>query len=48
MRLYGAVSSWSGVLVIVSHDRELLGRLDQIADLSGGGLPDVRRPPGRL
>ena len=38
MRLYDAVSSWSGVLVIVSHDRGLLGRLDQIADLSDGGL----------
>ena len=38
LRLYDAVSSWSGVLVIVSHDRGLLGRLDQIADLSGGGL----------
>ena len=38
MRLYDAVSSWNGVLVTVSHDRELLGRLDQIADLSGGGI----------
>jgi ATPase subunit of ABC transporter with duplicated ATPase domains len=36
-RLYDAVASWSGVLVIVSHDRELLGLVDQIADLSGGG-----------
>ena len=34
-RLYGAVASWSGVMVIVSHDRELLGLVDQIADLSG-------------
>ena len=37
-RLYDAVASWSGVMVIVSHDRELLGLVDQIADLSGGGV----------
>jgi ATPase subunit of ABC transporter with duplicated ATPase domains len=35
-RLYEAVASWTGVMVIVSHDRELLGFVDQIADLSGG------------
>jgi ATPase subunit of ABC transporter with duplicated ATPase domains len=35
-RLYEAVASWAGVMVIVSHDRELLGFVDQIADLSGG------------
>jgi ATPase subunit of ABC transporter with duplicated ATPase domains len=35
-RLYDAVASWTGVMVIVSHDRELLGLVDQIADLSGG------------
>src|SRR5580693_2099884 len=35
-RLYDAVASWSGVMVIVSHDRELLTLVDQIADLSGG------------
>jgi ATPase subunit of ABC transporter with duplicated ATPase domains len=34
-RLYDAVASWPGVMVIVSHDRELLGLVDQIADLSG-------------
>ena len=34
-RLYDAVASWSGVMVIVSHDRELLGLVDHIADLSG-------------
>ena len=34
-RLYDAVASWSGVMVIVSHDRELLGLVDQIAYLSG-------------
>ncbi|MGH3149913.1 MAG: ABC-F family ATP-binding cassette domain-containing protein [Streptosporangiaceae bacterium] len=35
-RLYDEVAAWTGVMVIVSHDRELLGLLDQIADLSGG------------
>ncbi|MFJ6695162.1 ABC-F family ATP-binding cassette domain-containing protein [Streptomyces sp. NPDC091272] len=35
-RLYDAVSSYSGVLVVVSHDRELLERVDQIADLRDG------------
>ncbi|MFJ1896596.1 ABC-F family ATP-binding cassette domain-containing protein [Streptomyces sp. NPDC088115] len=34
-RLYAAVEAWSGVLVVVSHDRELLDRVDQIADLRG-------------
>jgi ATPase subunit of ABC transporter with duplicated ATPase domains len=37
-RLYDAVASWTGVMVIVSHDRELLGLVDQIADLSAGGI----------
>jgi ATPase subunit of ABC transporter with duplicated ATPase domains len=37
-RLYEAVASWTGVMVIVSHDRELLGFMDQIADLSGGAV----------
>lgn len=32
-RLYAAVDAWRGVLVVVSHDRELLERVDQIADL---------------
>ncbi|KAB8166480.1 ATP-binding cassette domain-containing protein [Streptomyces sp. 3MP-14] len=31
-RLYAAVAAWRGVLVVVSHDRELLERVDQIAD----------------
>ncbi|MGA4838565.1 ABC-F family ATP-binding cassette domain-containing protein [Streptomyces sp. G45] len=35
-RLYAAVEAWSGVLVVVSHDRELLDRVDQIADLRDG------------
>ncbi|WP_405893967.1 ATP-binding cassette domain-containing protein [Streptomyces sp. NBC_01527] len=35
-RLYEAIDAWTGVLVIVSHDRELLERVDQIADLRDG------------
>ncbi|MCF3122291.1 ABC-F family ATP-binding cassette domain-containing protein [Streptomyces arenae] len=35
-RLYAAVEAWSGVLVVVSHDRELLELVDQIADLHEG------------
>lgn len=35
-RLYAAVSAWPGVLVVVSHDRELLELVDQIADLRAG------------
>ena len=37
-RLYAAVESWPGVMLIVSHDRELLGLVDQIADLSDGSV----------
>jgi ATPase subunit of ABC transporter with duplicated ATPase domains len=37
-RLYAAVESWSGVALIVSHDRALLSRVSQVADLSGGSL----------
>ncbi|MFJ6103546.1 ABC-F family ATP-binding cassette domain-containing protein [Streptomyces sp. NPDC092359] len=37
-RLYEAVENWSGVLVVVSHDRELLERVDQIADLRDGSV----------
>jgi ATPase subunit of ABC transporter with duplicated ATPase domains len=44
-RLYDAVASWTGVMVIVSHDRELLGLVDQVADLSGG---EVRIYGGNL
>ncbi|MEU2979871.1 ABC-F family ATP-binding cassette domain-containing protein [Streptomyces hirsutus] len=32
-RLYTAVGNWPGVMVVVSHDRELLELVDQIADL---------------
>ncbi|MDF4252434.1 ABC-F family ATP-binding cassette domain-containing protein [Streptomyces sp. WMMB303] len=35
-RLHEAVSSFRGVLVVVSHDRELLALVDRIADLRGG------------
>jgi ATPase subunit of ABC transporter with duplicated ATPase domains len=37
-RLYEAVSSWPGVLIVVSHDRELLDLVDEIADLREGGV----------
>ncbi|WP_262387360.1 ABC-F family ATP-binding cassette domain-containing protein [Streptomyces sp. TRM49041] len=35
-RLYAAVDAWPGVLVVVSHDRELLERVDRIAELRDG------------
>ncbi|CAL9391777.1 ABC-F family ATP-binding cassette domain-containing protein [Streptomyces sp. enrichment culture] len=35
-RLHQAVTAWPGVLVVVSHDRELLDLVDQIADLRAG------------
>ncbi|MGX1853026.1 ABC-F family ATP-binding cassette domain-containing protein [Streptomyces sp. NPDC055299] len=35
-RLYTAVDGWSKVLVVVSHDRELLQLVDRIADLRDG------------
>ncbi|MFD8203957.1 ABC-F family ATP-binding cassette domain-containing protein [Streptomyces sp. NPDC003470] len=37
-RLYAAVASWPGVMVVVSHDRELLELVDQVADLRAGGI----------
>ncbi|MFC5746676.1 ABC-F family ATP-binding cassette domain-containing protein [Actinomadura rugatobispora] len=37
-RLHEAVSSWPGVLIVVSHDRELLERVDEIADLRDGAV----------
>jgi ATPase subunit of ABC transporter with duplicated ATPase domains len=37
-RLQEAVSAWSGVMLIVSHDRALLSLVDQVADLSGSAL----------
>ncbi|MFY4720781.1 ABC-F family ATP-binding cassette domain-containing protein [Streptomyces sp. LaBMicrA B280] len=35
-RLHQAVAAWPGVLVVVSHDRELLDLVDQIANLRAG------------
>jgi ATPase subunit of ABC transporter with duplicated ATPase domains len=35
-RFYEAVSAWGATMVIVSHDRELLDRVDRIADLRSG------------
>jgi len=37
-RLYAAVQSWPGVMLIVSHDRELLALVDQIAELNSDSL----------
>ncbi|HEY3504946.1 MAG TPA: ABC-F family ATP-binding cassette domain-containing protein [Actinocatenispora sp.] len=33
-RLYDVLADWSGCLLVVSHDRELLDGMDRIADLS--------------
>ncbi|PNE41556.1 ABC-F family ATP-binding cassette domain-containing protein [Streptomyces noursei] len=47
-RLHDAVSAWSGVLLVVSHDRELLERVDRIADLrvTGGAARSARTESG--
>ena len=37
-RLRAAVAGWPGVMLIVSHDRELLSLVDQVAELSGHAL----------
>ncbi|WP_432042147.1 ABC-F family ATP-binding cassette domain-containing protein [Streptomyces cadmiisoli] len=37
-RLHAAVAACPGVLIVVSHDRELLDLVDQIADLRGGEI----------
>jgi ATPase subunit of ABC transporter with duplicated ATPase domains len=37
-RLYDAVESFRGALLVVSHDRELLERMDQIGDLRDGRI----------
>jgi ATPase subunit of ABC transporter with duplicated ATPase domains len=34
--LYAAIGNWPGVLVVVSHDRDLLERVDQIVELRDG------------
>src|SRR5437868_1921774 len=35
-RLYGVLEEWSGCLLLVSHDRALLDRMDRIAELAQG------------
>src|SRR5437868_3018848 len=35
-RLYGVLEEWSGCLLLVSHDRALLDRMDRIAELDQG------------
>ncbi len=42
-RLYATVESWPGVMLIVSHDRELLGLMDQIAALRSDHYGDSLR-----
>ncbi|GIJ80207.1 ATPase components of ABC transporters with duplicated ATPase domains [Micromonospora phaseoli] len=37
-RLYAVLEDWSGCLLLVSHDRMLLDRMDRIAELDGGQL----------
>ncbi|WP_433869234.1 ABC-F family ATP-binding cassette domain-containing protein [Saccharopolyspora sp. CA-218241] len=36
--VYESVRSWQGVLVIVSHDREILQQVDQIGELRSGSV----------
>ncbi|WP_410600929.1 ribosomal protection-like ABC-F family protein [Amycolatopsis sp. lyj-90] len=44
-KLYGVLEDWSGCLLLVSHDRELLDRMDRIAELDRG---DVRYHGGNF
>ncbi|HEY3712057.1 MAG TPA: ABC-F family ATP-binding cassette domain-containing protein [Amycolatopsis sp.] len=37
-RLYSALDDWHGCLLLVSHDRALLDRMDRIAELDGGEI----------
>lgn len=37
-RLYGIVEQFTGTLVVISHDRELLDRMDTIAEIRNGAL----------
>ncbi|MFI7613524.1 ABC-F family ATP-binding cassette domain-containing protein [Nonomuraea terrae] len=37
-RLYAVLGDWNGCLLLVSHDRELLDRMDRIAELHQGEL----------
>ncbi len=41
-RLHAAVSGWRGSLVVVSHDIELLERVDRIVELHGSGPAGAR------
>ncbi|SDO03999.1 ATPase components of ABC transporters with duplicated ATPase domains [Klenkia soli] len=43
-RLYDVVDGFPGTLVVASHDRELLERVDRIAELDGGGLRTTSGP----
>ena len=47
-RLYDALLTWPGVLLVVSHDRELLDLVDQMAELRDGAVRLVRRQHRRL
>ena len=38
-RLYAVIDAWRGALVVVSHDVELLDRMDETAELRGAKLP---------
>ncbi|WP_106401781.1 ABC-F family ATP-binding cassette domain-containing protein [Actinocorallia populi] len=37
-RLYAVLEEWKGCLLLVSHDRELLDRMDRIAELDRGSV----------
>ena len=37
-KLYDVLTDWSGCLLLVSHDRELLDRMDRIAELDRGEM----------
>ncbi|WP_433120014.1 ribosomal protection-like ABC-F family protein [Micromonospora sp. CA-246542] len=37
-KLYDVLTDWSGCLLLVSHDRELLDRMDRIAELEHGEI----------
>ena len=37
-RLYAVLEEWKGCLLLVSHDRELLDRMDRIAELDRGSI----------
>jgi ATPase subunit of ABC transporter with duplicated ATPase domains len=42
--LYDAVATWPGVLVVVSHDRELLERVDAIVEIRDGAARTFTGP----